>query len=340
MRTLRFLAVLAIGFVAFPALLLRAGTLKAIYTFGTAYPDAQTPHGALVFDKSGNLYGATTFGGENDLGTIFELSPDGNGGWNKAVLYDFCAMPNCADGSHANGGLIFDSQGNLYGTTMVGGKNGTGTVFKLSHDADKHAWQEDVLYSFRASRSGDGNYPKMGLVLDNRGNLYGTTWGGGSSNCGCGAVFELTPSNQQWTETVLYAFTAEGAGTTNPLIFNSDQTVLYGAGPGGVFQLAYKDGQWNESEVYSFGYDTNDIVGITRDTSNNLYGVLINGGSGQGLAFELTYQNGAWTENTIYTFSNNGAIYPSSPLLFDPTQTTSLALQPQAVPMTWAQFTN
>lgn len=309
MRTSRYLAVLATTLVLLVPGMVQAGTATLLYTFG-AYPDAQTPAGPLVFDESGNLYGATTFGGTNDVGTVFELSPDENGGWKETILHNFCAKPNCADGSQGNGGLIFDADGNLYGTTVFGGAHGTGTVFRLSYDSDKHAWHEEVLYSFGGRNSGDGYYPQAGLLLDKRGNLYGVTSQRDRSLFW--TVFELMPSKHGWKETVLYTFSSSN-GVENPLIFNGDQTIIYGEN-GDVIQLAYSGGQWNESEVYPIG-----VYGVTIDSNANLYGVST--GFETWDAFELSYQGGVWSENTIYTFANGQAGNPCSTLLFDPTQT-------------------
>src|SRR5271163_4974408 len=134
------------------------------------------------------------------------------------VLYSFCSATNCADGTHSWAGLIFDSAGNLYGTTADGGSpqcynmdaEGCGTVFKLSRGTDGQ-WAETVLYTFCSlSDCVDGANPFAALIFDSAGNLYGTTSTGGSGQCynegtaGCGTIFELTPTaNGQWTEAVL-----------------------------------------------------------------------------------------------------------------------------------------
>ncbi len=119
---------------------------------------------------------------------MFELTPNGSGGWTETVLHSF---GNGADGALAfpYAGLIFDAAGNLYGTTVAGGTHRQGTVFELTPQAGG-GWTENVLYSFKNNGT-DGARPYAGLVLDAVGNLYGTTYQGGTH--GYGTVFEITP---------------------------------------------------------------------------------------------------------------------------------------------------
>jgi uncharacterized repeat protein (TIGR03803 family) len=161
----------------------------------------------LIADSNGNLYGMAAHGSASHGGVVFKLAPDRTA---YAVLYSFCRLPSCSDGSTPEAGLIADSAGNLYGTTTGGGVEtslcaGCRTVFKLAPDGT-----ETVLYSF-CSKPGcnDGLGPQAGLIADSTGNLYGTTHDGGGS--GCGVVFKVSPGG---TETVLYSFTgaSDGAG--------------------------------------------------------------------------------------------------------------------------------
>jgi uncharacterized repeat protein (TIGR03803 family) len=159
------------------------------------------PFGSLVFDASGNLYGTTAFGGALADGTVYELTPKTDGGWAQTVLFGF----NGADGSQPLAGLIFDASGNLYGTTSVGGTYNYGTVFELSPKAGG-GWKRKLVLSFSYL---DGYYPTAILTIDEAGNLYGTTYGGGSGNCqfGCGTVFELSPqAGGTWMKTLLVDF--------------------------------------------------------------------------------------------------------------------------------------
>jgi uncharacterized repeat protein (TIGR03803 family) len=185
----------------------------------------------VIFDKSGNLYGTTQWGGASNVGTVFELSPAG-ASWTATILYSFTGG---ADGGHPAAGLVMDPAGNLYGTGQTGGANGQGTVFKLSPSG-----AETLLYTF-GSQSGDGSYPFAGLVLDETGNLYGTTLSGGAN--GGGTVFKLAPTG---TETVLYSFGSRSGDASNPwsgLVFD-EKGNLYGTthaggahGAGAVFEV-------------------------------------------------------------------------------------------------------
>jgi uncharacterized repeat protein (TIGR03803 family) len=157
--------------------------------------DGVTPYGALIADAKGNLFSTTASGGASNAGTVFRLSPDGT----ETVLYSFCSKPSCSDGAFPFAGLLGDSAGNLYGTTEYGGGlgcgSGCGVVFKLSPPGpgctpvSPNLWCETVLHSFANSPS-DGANPVAGLIADSKGNLFGTTLGGGDSEYG--VVFELT----------------------------------------------------------------------------------------------------------------------------------------------------
>jgi uncharacterized repeat protein (TIGR03803 family) len=159
--------------------------------------DGAHPFSTLLLDSQGNLYGTAQAGGNGQCGgtgcgVVFELSPQSGGGWTEAVLYDFCSVNGCEDGEEpTQGPLIRDSAGNLYGTTYFGGANGDGVVFKLDVTG-----KEAVLHSFTGGA--DGAFPDVGVILDSRNNLYGTTEEGGDLKCqpkhgGCGVVFKINP---------------------------------------------------------------------------------------------------------------------------------------------------
>jgi uncharacterized repeat protein (TIGR03803 family) len=154
-------------------------TERIIYVFGAT--DGHLPQAGLSMDKAGNLYGTTFFGGTYGYGTAFELSPEVGGNWNLTTLQNFNISGN--DGAYLYGGVILDSKGNLYGTTFRGGASDEGTVFELSR-AGFGTWKEKVLYSF----SNSGYQPHAGVISDASGNIYGTTYGGGTGN---GTVFEV-----------------------------------------------------------------------------------------------------------------------------------------------------
>jgi len=163
-------------------------TGKVLHNFTTSSGDGQFPFGSLVFDKQGNLYGtASSGGGSSNSGIVFELSPSSGAAWSETILHNF--NDSATDGASPNAGLIFDSAGNLYSTTIGGGSDGQGTVFELSL-AGGGTRTETILHSF-SNQAVDGYNPNGGLILDKSGNLYGVTASGGQNQDG--AVFEVTP---------------------------------------------------------------------------------------------------------------------------------------------------
>jgi uncharacterized repeat protein (TIGR03803 family) len=299
-----------------------AATEKVLYSFNGK--DGAEPYATLIFDVSGNLYGTTFSGGLHDHGAVFELMPKAGGGWTEKVLHSF----NINDGASPQVGLIFDTSGNLYGTTYEGGAHDSGTVFELSPKAGG-AWTEKVIHSFDTT---DGYCPCAALIVDVSGNLYGTTVLGGAS--GYGTVFELTPTTGgTWTEKVLHSFdnsTTEGHGPTSSLTLDASGD-LYGTTPDGgahgfgtVFELKPANGTWSEKVLYSFNPHTQDGFGVSDlifDASGNLYGTTRYGGADDfGLVFELSPKaGGRWTEKVLHNFSKNGkdGIYPAAGLIFD-----------------------
>ena len=152
--------------------------------------DCGRPSVLLAFDKSGNLYGTTTVGGQDPpyAGIVFELTRSG-GQWSLNVLHSFTEQ---SDGGYPWSGLVFDTAGNLYGSTTGGGDNGGGTVFQMTPSGD--TWTLTTIYSF--SPSIDGYSAICNLLLDSSGNLWGTTRYGGAT--GAGTAFELSPSGGSW----------------------------------------------------------------------------------------------------------------------------------------------
>jgi uncharacterized repeat protein (TIGR03803 family) len=150
--------------------------------------DGASPYDGVLLDSSGNLYGATAWGGSHNLGNIFELTKNADGTWSETILYNFTGG---TDQGHP-GGLVFDPAGNLYGVTG-GSATNFGTIFKLAPSGGGH-WQLTTLYTFTGGS--DGYFPTTPLIIDSAGNLYGTTAAGGAYhgyNDDTGVVFELTP---------------------------------------------------------------------------------------------------------------------------------------------------
>ena len=180
----------------------------------------------LVFDKAGNLYGTTRYGGARGLGMVYQLSP-ASGSWTLAVLHSFQGRAH-GDGAQPRSGVIVDGHGNLYGTTVAP----FGTVYELSHV--NGSWQETVLYTFSGP---DGANPEAPLLRDSAGNLYGTTAGGGvagpSGNLHVGTVFELSPSSTGYVHTTLHTFSGTDGSFPSAKLSRDDAGNLYGTAHGG-----------------------------------------------------------------------------------------------------------
>jgi hypothetical protein len=249
---------------------------QVLYSFQGGTTDGADPAGGVVFDKAGNLYGATTAAGPDncfpiagECGLVFQLSPPAKKGdpWTETILYQFKGKTS-NDASVPAGGVILDAAGNVYGTTAYGGTGdcvllgtsaGCGTVYELSPPAKNGApWTETLLYSFKSGN--DGYFPWGNLTWDSKGNLYGATqFGGGRGNTcnefyggNCGTVFELTPPKQkggQWTEQVLHSFagianrkqSGDGANPNGGLILDK-RGAIYGTTLSGGYNCAYHSG--------------------------------------------------------------------------------------------------
>jgi uncharacterized repeat protein (TIGR03803 family) len=190
-------------------------TLPIIFTGGK---NGQTPEAGLLMDGAGNLYGTTSAGGKNGNGTVFKLDTSGN----ETVVGNFVF----ARGARPLSNVIQDSQGNFYGTAISGGNKkcteGCGTVYKMDTSGN-----EITLYAFTGGA--DGAIPTSGLVFDTAGNLYGSTYGGGTPGCqdqGCGVIFKLDPTGK---ETVLHSFSdgADGAAPEGNIVLDTAGN-LYG----------------------------------------------------------------------------------------------------------------
>lgn len=308
-----------------------SGSENALYSFAGGN-DPKLPYAGLVFDKAGNLYGTTELGGTNNQGTIFEIAPNSNGTWTETVLYNFTGGP---DGGQPYGSLVFDTSGNLYGTTNFGGSSncnmGCGTVFELTPGSG--GWTETMLYTFTGGS--DGREPSARVRLDAAGNLYGTTLQGGNigsvCSAGCGTVFELVHGSSGWSESVLYAFQggSDGASPYDGLTFDPAGN-LYGttyaggaAASGTIFKLAPGSSGWTESALHAFngGHDGKYPFGdLIVDASGNLYGTAFQGGAGYGVVYELSpSSNGGWRERVLHSFYNTPAGNPVAGLVLDPT---------------------
>jgi uncharacterized repeat protein (TIGR03803 family) len=307
-------------------------TEKVLYSFTGGADGNQLWDGSslLVTDAAGNLYGTARYGGDFSCdarygcGVVFKLAPNPDGSWRESVLHTFSGL----DGRYPwGGGLIFDSAGNLYGTTCSGGNppdciygaGGCGVVFKLAPNPDG-SWTESALYSFTGGFNHDGALPIAGLVFDAAGNLYGTTSTGSYGS----TVFKLTPNQDgTWTHGLLYNIGGEIFIKVG-VIFDADGN-LFGAsynggiGFGTVFKLtANPDGSWAASTLHVFkGTDGAGPSGLIFDAAGNLYGTTYAGGAyDSGTVFRLRPQpNGHWKRTTPHLFKSGQ--HPAAGLVMD-----------------------
>ncbi len=298
------------------------GTETVLYTFcpQATCPDGANPVGSLIRDGAGNLYGGTAGGGANDCqcGVIFKLAPDRT----ETVFYSFCSQNNCSDGDGPEGGLVRDQAGNLYGTTGFGGTYYKGVVFKLAPDGT-----ETVLYAFTGGS--DGAEPTAGVIEDQSGNLYGTTYVGGAFNGG--VVFKLAPDG---TETVLHSFCSQRtcgdgvypyAGVIEDQVGNLYGTTEFGGGGkcdagatcGVIFEIA-PDG--TETVLHKFNNVDGAFPygGLIRGTAGSLYGTTFSGGTqDDGVVFKLAPDG---TERVLHSFAGgNDGKWPGAALIKDKT---------------------
>lgn len=290
-----------------------ASSEKIIYSF-LGGSDGSYPSSGLIADSSGDLYGVTCGGGSFGYGTVFELKQE-KGGWEKLTLYSFAGSPK--DGDCPSVGVVFDKQGNLYGTTAEGGTFNTGMAFELSPGSHGN-WAEKVIHVFGKEGIQPGS-----LVIDDAGRLYGTLL---YSYPGDGAVFELDGSKGSWRENILHTFTGSPDGMQPaPFLFMDSAGNLYGTteyggdaacnlyenknhlGCGTAFTLQPQpDGAWRETILSSFrrggGLTIHPSGGLIFDTNGNLLGTSAAGGDGYGTVFKLEKPGRGWQQEVLWRF--------------------------------------
>ncbi len=266
---------------------------------------------SVTFGKDGNLYGATSGGGEYNQGVVFRLIPTESGYWLSTVLHSFPSSTH--DGAGPNGGLIQDALGNWYGTTEGGGDYNAGTVFELGQGVG--IWTESALYRFGSQNNDGGGDPHAGVVMDGNGNLYGTGPYGGTYEGG--TVYELTPGSGGWSETVLHEFdgnTGDGGRPFAGVILDSAGN-LYGTTEGGgahiygtVYELQHASSGWRERILHSFPAFPKDghtpgWGNLAMDGAGSLYGTTAGGGCCGGIVYRLTPDaGGRWKYTILYEF--------------------------------------
>ncbi len=296
--------------------------------------DGISPMGQLIGDAVGNLYGTTASGGNtfcttNQCGTVLKLShSSGETGaaWAETLLHSFHGY----DGEMPVGGVIFDRDGNLWGTTSFEAL-GWGTVFVLVRSQN---WKLHTIHAFTGGP--DGGWPQASLSIDANGNIWGTTTWGGSY--GYGTVFQVTKPTDQPRLLTIHEFTGGSDGGSpmyGQLIFdragNIYGTTFYGGagsctgdwmGCGVVFELQQSGGSWNEKVLYSFGGSGDGRYpagGLAFDGLGRLYGTTSDSGelSEYGNVFRLTQANGEWRFEVVYKFDFIHGATPYAGLTFD-----------------------
>jgi uncharacterized repeat protein (TIGR03803 family) len=285
-----------------------AQNFHVVHRFHGRY-DGKTPAGRLIADEYGNLYGTTTAGGAFRGGTIFKIAPDGT----ETILH---SLAPSTDGSHPRSGVAIDEQGNLYGTAESGGATDNGTIFKIAPDGTFN-----VLHAF-ANAPYDGSQPFGDLILDKRGNLYGTTQYGGSK--AGGTIFKI---NRAGKLTLLHSFCLDAnctdGGAPRGALVRAENGTLYGtteeggAGSDGTVYSLTSDG--NYTVVYSFeGGDTDGAdptAGLILDKAGNLYGTTAYGGpSDYGSVFKIAADG---TYSVLHFFDGTDGAYAYGGLLLD-----------------------
>jgi uncharacterized repeat protein (TIGR03803 family) len=316
-----------------------AGYKESVIYSPSSFANAN-PNGGLTADKNGALYGA----GWN--GDVFKLTPSGSHYKYTQIFH----MPQGVEGGTPQGGLVVDSSGAIYGAGYYGGRHATncpiygcGIIFKLTPSA--HGYK-DTLFSFGGGVL--GHTPTSPVILDQNGNIYGTTGRGGLDPAlcaaalhGCGVAFKLTPSASGFKESAIYYFGPKGKAATPTGGFLADNTgALYGAtafggnvsehcdgpsqprGCGTVYKLTPTGSGYDESVLYRFrggtdGVDPNSQ--LTADTGGSIYGVTNSGGSAnEGTAFKLTPTGSVYTETVLHAFhGGTDGTGPSGQLLID-----------------------
>jgi uncharacterized repeat protein (TIGR03803 family) len=316
--------------------------VNLLYSFAGGSDGAQ-PQDRVIFDLNGTLYGTTYTGGipschltgpEIGCGTVFKLRRQPTAcktvlcPWTETVLYRFTTGADAEGPGY--GEVIFDHAGNIYGTTVWGGGTGCnsgagcGAVYELTPSGT--GWTETILYRFSGS-GGDGWLPSNGVVLDGIGEVYSTTYNGGTDNGG--TIFQLTPAGPPWREDILYNFPGgtDGYGPLAGLIFDQSGN-LYGAttsggtgGGGTVFELTpLGNNNWMYTALYSFSGGTKcGPTGSLFIQAGSLYGITNCGGANHlGSVFKLTPSGGGWTYTSLHDFTGgtDGEI-PFGNVVFD-----------------------
>jgi uncharacterized repeat protein (TIGR03803 family) len=256
------------------------GTFSVLFSSDPAYG---TLLNGVIQGSDGNFYVTADTGGANGVGTVFKVTPSGS----ATVLYNFCSQPGCTDGSSPNAGLIEGSDGNFYGTTLNGGVNNQGTVFKITPSGTL-----TVLHSFDAN---DGGGPTASLVQGADGNFYGTTYNGGAN--GDGVIFGMTPSGSY---TLLHSFA--GSDGSHP------RGGLVQAPDGSFYGTTFTGGSANMGTIFQLTIPLVPTTTVLTSTPNPSYQ-----GENVTLTATVTAQNGSTPAGTVI-FESDGTQIGSASL--------------------------
>jgi len=294
------------------------------------------PTAGLTADAQGNLYGTTVNGGANNAGAVYALVKGGNG-YSQQTLFSFSGgTGSSATGANPYAGLIADAQGNLYGTTRLGGANGTGAVYELVKGPNGYSQQ--TLFSFAANSTGNatGANPYAGLTTDAQGNLYGTTGNGGAN--GTGAVYELVKGSNGYSQQTLFSFAANtGAGNATGAYPYAGLTAdaqgnLYGTtnqggtnDTGAVYELVKGANGYTQQTLFSFAAGrggnatgASPSAGLIADAQGNLYGTTrLGGANGDGAVYELVKGANGYSQQTLFSFAASTGANPTAGLTAD-----------------------
>jgi len=275
-----------------------------LHTFAGT-PDGATPDFGVAVGAGGRLFGTTLFGGANNAGTIFSMTPPSAaaGSWKEETLYSFGGP----DSSNPSGGVAIGGGGVLYGTISFAGTSGYGTVYSLTPPVlPGGEWRQNSLYTFTGGAN--GAYPNAGVAVASGGALFGTTIYGGIGSCesdaGCGTVFALEPpasTVSPWLQFVLYSFTgfADGGNPTTSLVIGHEDKIYgtngpgFTSGAGTLFSLtppSSPGGTWTENVLHDFtgGVDGGYPNCVTPPVNEVLYCSATQGGAhGAGTVFAL-----------------------------------------------------
>ena len=255
-------------------------------TFSVLF-SSDTTHGKLlngvIQGSDGNFYVTADQGGANGVGTVFKVTSGGS----ATVLYNFCSQSDCTDGSSPNAGLIEGSDGNFYGTTLNGGVNNQGTVFKITSSGTL-----TVLHSFDANNGGE---PTASLVQGADGNFYGTTYNGGAN--GDGVIFGMTPSGSY---TLLHSFA--GSDGSHP------RGGMVQAPDGSFYGTTYTGGSANMGTIFHLTIPLVPTTTTLTTSPNPSYQ-----GESVTMTATVTAQNGSTPAGTV-VFKSDGTSVGSATL--------------------------